>query len=225
MTIVLFIFGFLFLIAGGIFLYYVKKPIPRQDTASQKLPHFTNLDIHASPIKNAFERKKATDFTATAKAKLEAGKMLIEAQEQYHSAVIAESSLDLRQRNTLLSLENSNLILEKANALGVPVGDYTKYMMKILESRTELAKEALSLKLTIDLAIATSDRHFALVKQLQGQIRELRLELYHLPNKQLPAPVLELETSSLTTQITNLETRLNDHLKQTGVSEVDGKEN
>ena len=77
--------------------------------------------------------------------------------------------------------------------------------------------------MTIDLAIATSDRHFALIKQLQGQIRTLRLELHELPQRQLPEAVQELETADLKSQITSLEARLNDHLKQTGVSEVDGE--
>lgn len=223
MTTALFILAFLLIITGLIFLFYVKKPIPKQQSALEKLPRFTSPDIDTSELRNIVDRRKTKSFIETARLNKEAGTLLVDLHEQYRGAVIKEAKFDLVFQNELLKTENENIVLQKANELGVPVADYTKYMMKVLESRTELVKEAMSLRMTIDLAIATSDRHFALVKQLQGQIRELRLQLHNLPQEQLPAPVLELETSSLQTQISNLEARLSEHLKQTGVSEVDGQ--
>lgn len=224
MTIFLLILAAFALIAGIIFLYFVNKPHSQQQPKlSDKIPAFTTPDLDANPIANSFKRSRVQDFTATARTQVDAARAMTDLNSEYEKAVISDKTFDSRLKQQLLTLENQNLILEQATALGVPVADYTRIILKQLESKTDLMKEAMSVRMTIDLAIAQSHRRFTLMQQLQGQIRELRLELHSLENnRQLPEPVKETETYSLQAQIKTLEARLLDHLKQTGVSEDDG---
>jgi hypothetical protein len=222
--VLLFFLALILLGAGLFFLKFVYKLEPqKQPKLSEQITTFTTPDLDANPIANSFKRSRVQDFTATARTQADAARVMTDLNSEYEKAVISDKTFDGRLKQQLLTLENQNEILERATTLGVPVGDYTRFMLKVLESKTELAKEAMSLRMSIDLAVAYSDRHFELIKQLQGQIRQLRIELHELPQKQLPETVQELEVADIKSQIASLEARLNEHLKQTGVSEVDGQ--
>jgi hypothetical protein len=211
------------LVAGIIFMYYVRPPAVPQQSLSERIREFSEVDPNMGPLTAGRIRMKAERVISVTKPNLEAAQNVLTLQKQYEEAVRAEATAEPRLKQELLTFENQNHILERATAAGVPVQDYTKYMLKVLESQTELLKEAMSIRLTIDVAIATSDRHFALIQQLSGQIRQLRLSLHELKTeKQLPETVRETEVYSLEAQIKTLEARLSDHLKQTGVSEAHG---
>ncbi len=223
MTLLLIALALLCLVAGIIFMFYI-RPAPKQSKpVSERVESFSQVDPDMGPLEGMAQRRKAERVNSVADVNLKAAQNLSELQKQYEEAVISEATAEPKLKQALLTLENQNYILERATAIGVPVQDYTKYIIKVLESQTALMTEAMSIRLTIEIAIATSERHFAKMNQLRQQIRDYRVELFNLKNnKQLPEPVKEIEIFSLEAQIKTFEARLSDHLKQTGVSEAHG---
>jgi hypothetical protein len=223
MIILLVILALLCVVAGIIFMFYVRPPAVRQQSVSERIGEFSNVDPNMGPLAAGRTRMKAERVISVTKPNLEAAQSLLALEQQYHDAVIAETTAQPRLRQALLTLENQNVILQRATEMGIPVQDYTRVMIKVIESKTELLKEAISIKLTIDVAMATSDAHFATMLQLQDQIRTLNLRMYDVQkNKQLPRPVKKAELLSLQSQIKTFQARLDDHLKQKGVSEAHG---
>ncbi len=222
MTFLFILAGILF-VAAIVFLFFVQQKTSTQSTLSDDLPHFTSPNPRASVFAHKIDVIKTRAFNEAATEQVTAARNMTTLHKEYETAVMSETTLPERTRNTLLELENKNVILQAATRARIPVQDYTKYMLKVLESETDLLKEAMSIRMTIDVAIAHSERHFALIQQLQEQIRELRLQLHALEQERLPEPVKRAEIFSKETQIKTLEARLNEHLKQTGVPHTDGQ--
>jgi hypothetical protein len=233
---------FLFVLAG-LCAVYATIQFARSDVVKGATPHAgleSGIDTEQDIVTAWGDKKRMTQVADAANQRLRTAQAFTAIKQDEESYINAAKLGGARlQRDTIqiwaerMEAENRGLVANAASHSGVPYQDYSRIVVKLLETQMELDKhqmtleanleyEKLQAKAAIEIAIVKADEEFRYRRHLLDEVVKLRMQIDGLQNGgALPLGVRNATLEDLRRELTIVEEKYAQRIKQGAVSEPD----